>query len=330
MMNMIHNKNILITGGAGFIGSHLCEEVIRKKPASLIVVDNLYLGKESNLQEAKIAFPKLKFYQVSILQKAKLKSLMIQHKIDIVFNLAVVPLPASLKYPQITFRVNVQGTQNICELLREGLFKTLIHCSSSEVYGTARYVPMDEQHPFMPSTPYAASKAGADQLCLSYVKTFDCDIRIVRPFNNYGPRQNEKAYAGIIPIVIQRVMKQRSIEIFGDGEQTRDFIFVKDTVKAIVTVAQHPGMKGQVINIASGKEISVKGLVSVVMKALKAENVPVVFCEPRPGDVRRHRADTKLAKKLIAFRMSTPFKDGIKETVEWYIKRGRVLKVKGR
>ena len=319
---LIRDKNILVTGGAGFIGSHLCESLIKRRPGKLVVVDNLFLGKEENLNDARKAFPNLKFYRESIMNISKIKKIISENKIDVIFNLAVIPLPASLQKPGLNFRVNANGTLNLCELCRKGFFKTLIHCSTSEVYGTAQYLPMDEKHPFIPSTPYAASKVAADQLCLSYAKVFGIDLSIVRPFNNYGPRQNDQSYAGIIPIVINNVLQRKNVEIFGDGKQTRDFIFVKDTAEAMVRICEEEKTRNEVINIAGGEEISVNQLVRMILTTMKAKDIRVVFKKPRPGDVRRHCAGVKKAKQLIGFQSKVSFEKGLKATINWYQNKG--------
>jgi UDP-glucose 4-epimerase len=204
-----------------------------------------------------------------------------------------------------------------CELLRAGAYATLIHFSSSEAYGSAAYVPMDEAHPSNPSTPYAASKVASDHVVLSYWHTFGLDAAIVRPFNNFGPRQNAGTYAGIIPIVVGRAMRGEPIEIYGDGEQTRDFVFVRDTADAAVAVFANPGTRGRIINIASGEEVSVNVLVRELLDVLGAE-VPVVHVAPRAGDVRRHLASIDLARDLIGYAPATSLRQGLVETVGWY------------
>lgn len=156
---------------------------------------------------------------------------------------------------------NVGIATTFCEIMRSGLADRLIHCSSSEAYGSARYVPMDEEHPHDAITPYAASKSAADRIIESYIRTFAIDATIVRPFNNFGPRQNIGSYAGIIPIVVRRVMEGLPIEIHGDGDQTRDFIFADETADLIVQVADSEACRGQILNVASGRETSVNELV---------------------------------------------------------------------
>ena len=167
-MPKLRGKSVLVTGGAGFIGSHLVDRIIQDSPSNLVVVDNLFLGKEANLDQARQAFPALKFYRQDASDYEAMKRIITAEGVEAVFNLAVVPLPTSLERPRWTVGTNMAITTVACELLREGYYQTLIHFSSSEAYGSAQYVPMDEKHPLLPSTPYAASKDDSDHVVLSY------------------------------------------------------------------------------------------------------------------------------------------------------------------
>lgn len=314
----ITKSNILVTGGAGFIGSHLVDAIILEKPHSLVVVDNLFLGKKENLSQAKKNFRNLHLIIDDAGNFKRMKTLLKDFQFDTIFNLAVIPLPKSLDDPAWTISENVRITTTICELGREGLYNKLVHFSSSEAYGTAIKVPMTEDHPLIPSTPYAASKIASDYVALSYFKTFGLKVMILRPFNNYGPRQNEGSYAGIIPIVVKKVQHGKPIEIFGDGEQTRDFSFVRETASAAVKLSEQDDAIGKIINLASGKEISINRLVRNMLKVMGIHHYPIVHTDPRPGDVRRHRGGIKLANKLIGFRSKIPLEEGLRETIRWY------------
>ena len=316
----LKGKSVLVTGGAGFIGSHLVDRLIAEKPANLAVVDNFFLGHEDNLAPARAAFPALKVFRLDASDLAAMHQLVQAEEIEVVFDLAVIPLPTSLRYPVWTVQTNVGIATTFCELARWGNIKTLIHCSSSEAYGTAQYVPMDESHPQMAITPYAASKSAADQVVLSYWRTFGIDAAIVRPFNNYGPRQNPGTYAGIIPIVIRKVKQGEPIEIHGDGEQTRDFIFVRDTADALVRVFGEDATRGKVVNIATGHEISVNNLVTRLLGVMGVPDHPRIYTSPRPGDVKRHCGDIGLARRLIDFDPPVITEDYLQETVDWYLR----------
>jgi UDP-glucose 4-epimerase len=313
----ISSKSVLVTGGAGFIGSHVVDRLAELKVKNLVVIDDFSLGKDRNLAYAKKAYPKLKVYEQDLADEKATRKVLEAEGIEVVFNLAVIPLPASLVKPEHTFMENVAMTMAICEAQREKLFDTLIHFSSSEVYGTAIQPLMTEEHVLGALTPYAASKAACDHLVFSYRSTFGADSAIIRPFNNYGPRQNEGTYAGVIPLTIKRIMHGEPPIIYGDGKQTRDYIFVRDTAQAAIDVYESEKTRGRVLNIASGKEVSINHLVKVICQEMGFKGE--VRHEPeRPGDVRRHVADISLSKKLIGFEPKTPLEDGMKETIEWY------------
>jgi len=235
--------------------------------------------------------------------------------------MAVVPLPASITKPKKTIDTNVLITSTLCELLRRGKYGTLIHTSSSEAYGTAIYKnkAMDENHPTFPTTPYAASKLACDHIVLSYHKTFGLDVAIVRPFNTYGPRQNEKSYAGVIPITICRILSGKPPIIHGDGLQTRDYTYVEDIAEAIPRFYEASSTRGRIVNLASGKEISIKKLIFLIIDLMDYSG-DVIYTEPRLGDVRRHLGDISLARKLIDYSPKTEYKTGLERTIEWYKK----------
>jgi len=210
----IKDSTILVTGGAGFIGSHLVDRLIKEGSRHIIVVDNLFLGSENNLQES--ISKGLTFYKDDIEILSSLDYIFDNHNIDIVFNCATKALNYSFVNPKNSFDTNVCGILNILEHQRKGHFKTLVHFSTSEVYGSAVYEPMDELHPINPTTAYAAGKAAADIALNSWVNMFNLDAFIIRPFNNYGPRQNYKGYlARIIPITVWRILNGSFPEIHG-------------------------------------------------------------------------------------------------------------------
>jgi UDP-glucose 4-epimerase len=323
-MATLEGKSVVVTGGAGFIGSHLIDTLVEKRPSRLTVVDNFFLGNRDNLKEAKRKFRGLKIMDLDATDMPKLRKLLKSRSADVVFDLATIPLPASLERPHWASKVICDLALNLCELCREGVFKTLIHCSSSEAYGSAQYVPMDEKHPLMTETPYAAAKAAAALLVESYHRTFGIDMAIGRPFNNYGPRQNGRDFSGIIPRLIQRIMRKQTPVIFGDGEQTRDYLYVTDTARGLLALYENEDSRGKVVNLASGQEVSVLRIAEDVSE-LMGWGEPPRFDPPRPADVRRHCAAVERARTLLKFSPQVSWETGIRQTVEWYLKNPKRL-----
>ncbi|MDG1166153.1 MAG: GDP-mannose 4,6-dehydratase [Porticoccaceae bacterium] len=310
-------KTVLVTGGAGFIGSHLVDRLIADGAKKVIIVDSLFLGSEENIESA-IAHGAI-FYNEDIEYKESLEYIFDQHNVDIVFNLATKALNYSFINPGNAFTTNVTGVINLLELQRKGKFKSLCHFSTSEVYGTAVYEPMDEMHPKVPTTTYAAGKASADMAIESYVNMFDLDAFIVRPFNNYGPRQNYKGLlAGIIPITAWRIHNNIPPEIHGAGDQSRDFIYVSDTVDAVAklfTVLP----RGESVNISTDNCCSVKTLLEKII-AYYSYTGEVLAKEARGADVLAHNASNAKVRELISYSL-TPFDEGLVETLDWYQKK---------
>lgn len=322
-MPNLKNKSILVTGGAGFIGSHLVDALILEKPAKIIVVDNFFLGKMENLKYAKKNFPKLKIIKQDATDFAAMKRIINRERVEIIFNLATKALEHSFVDPDDAYMVNVRLVSVLLRLLHQKKYRTLIHTSSSESYGSAKKVPIYEDHPLEPHTLYAAGKASADLMVRSYWKTYKLDLAIARPFNTYGPRQNEGIYAAVIPITLRRLITGQPPVLYGDGHQTRDFIFVKDTARGIIEVYKHQASRGKDINIAYGREVKIKDLIKIIAREFGYKG-KILHQKSRPADVRRHFAGTILAKKLLGFQCQYDFATGIRETIGWY--RGNLKK----
>ncbi len=316
---MFRDKNILVTGGAGFIGSHLSDSIYQHNPKTLVILDDLSLGKMSNLERISSS-DKVTIIEGNAADYQVLKDVITTHQIDVVFNLAVIPLPASLQRPLENIKVNVDIVSYLCEMQRQGLYQTLVHFSSSEAYGSAQYVPMDESHPYTISTPYAASKAAGDLIALSYKKTFGSDTLVLRPFNNYGPRQNSKEFAGVIPLSIGKMIKGEIIQIHGKGDQTRDYIYVEDTVKCVLELYKKREEISSVVNISTGVQTSTVEILNHLQTAMPWDHYITENIADRASNVVRHCGDNSLLKALYADVVFTPLSDGIKKTVEWYKK----------
>jgi len=312
------NETVLVTGGAGFIGSHLVEALLNQTDKCVVVVDNFLLGDSQNLEQTKGNFDRIDVYRIDASNFAAMSEIAQNHQIQTIFDLAVVPLPTSLAFPDYTIRTNVELTTTACELVRQGYAEKLVHCSSSEVYGTAHFVPMTEDHPLDPLTPYAASKAAGDQIVSSYVKTFGISAVVVRPFNNYGPRQNTKDYAGLVPTVIQNILRGKPITISGDGSQTRDYVFVRDTAAALVDIEKNDEFVGEVYNLGTGIETSVNEIVDLISSCMSSEGQEIQLGNSRAGDVVRHCAGSQ--KSVQKFGLSLPSISALQvnETIAWY------------
>ena len=316
----LKGKSVLVTGGAGFIGSHLVDRIILERPSNLVVVDNFFLGSENNLAQAKNSFKELEVVRLDAADLASMQDLVLHNEIDTIFDLAVVPLPTSLTFPAWTVHTNIGIATTLCEIARRGHIERFVHFSSSEAYGSARYVPMDESHPHDAITPYAASKSAEDHIISSYVQTFGIDATIVRPFNNIGPRQNPGSYAGIVPIVIRKVLSGEPIEIHGDGEQTRDLTWVRDSADFAVRIHDSEECRGQTLNVATGVETSMNDLVARILKIMGKEGHQIVHTDSRPGDVRRHCADVSKLDSLLGVTPGVLNNEELTETVDWYLK----------
>lgn len=321
---MLEGKSVLVTGGAGFVGSHLVDRIVQERPAELVVVDDFSLGDTSNLHDAIKVYPNMQVCDADISSYSRMDMLLRGlGRPDVVFNLAVSPLPESLSEPLLCVNHNVGIVTNLCECARRGLFKTLVHFSSSEAYGTMHdgLESLSEEVPHFPETPYAASKLAGDHIIFSYRRTFGIDALVVRPFNQYGPRQNAGRFAGIIPVVIGRLLRGEDIVVRGDGEQTRDFVYVSDTVDAVMELCtavriraawiEHP------INVASGVDVSMNTIIGLLCE-IAGKSPRIVHEDPRPGDVRRHIGSTRLLHSLIKSRPRIGIQEGLRMTYEWY------------
>lgn len=314
MRKGIAGSNILVTGGAGFIGSHLVDHLLDKTNGQVVVIDNMFLGKEENLKDA-IAKGAI-LYKKDAEDRDVLAKIIDEHDIDIVFNLATKALNYSFIDPCDAFETNVIVAGNLLELLRQEKYSTLCHYSSSEVYGSAVYEPMDEKHPYNPTTTYAGGKAAADIMVKTYVNMFDIDAFIIRPFNNYGPRQNsEPPMAAIIPLTVKRIMEGIAPEIHGTGEQSRDFIYVEDSVDATIKLFELVPA-GDEVNISANGNTAMGEVISKIAQYMEYDGE--IVKKPRRGaDVDCHNATNAKVKSLIEF-STRSFDEGLSKTIDWY------------
>jgi UDP-glucose 4-epimerase len=316
-MPQIKGKNVLVTGGAGFIGSHLVDKLLDVGAAKVVVVDNFFLGKEENIKQA---MKYIVLYRDDASDWGTMNAIIKKENIEVVYNLATIALNYSFFNPYTAYMINVNLADTMLRLLKEGLYQTFIHVSSSEAYGTVMYSPMDEIHPLFPTTPYAAGKAAADLMIQSFYNVESLDISIIRPFNNYGPRQNlEGQLAAIIPATVRRIQNGEKPLIEGDGLQTRDFIYVDDTVRGLLLAYEKEESRRKVINLGTGIELSINDLIGEICRYYNYTG-EIEYRPARLADVRRLCASSVRAKEILEFVPEIKFKDGLEATLGWYFK----------
>lgn len=309
-------KNILVTGGAGFIGSELSRQLCEHK-ANVVVVDNLVNGKRENVA----ALP-CRLETTDIRDEKKMAALVAGS--DIVFHLACLGVRHSIHSPSENHEVNATATLNLLKAVRAANVKRFVYVSSSEVYGTAIRVPMPEEHPTYPMTVYGASKLAGECYTRAFHRTYDYPTVVVRPFNTYGPRCHHEGDSGeVIPKFLLRCMAGKPMVIFGDGTQTRDFTFVEDTARGIIMAGLAEKAIGQTINVGSGFEITINDLANEVRAVVGKPNAPVVNEIPRPGDVLRLYAETSRARELTGFKPTITLREGLTKLRDWYLSSGK-------
>lgn len=310
----IEGKKVLITGAGGFIGSHLSEALVEKgcRVRSFVRYNSRntwgWLENSSHRQGIEIVSGDIRDYD-------SVKDAM--RDVDIVFHLAaLIGIPYSYVSSLAYIKTNVEGTYNVLQSARELGTGKIVHTSTSEVYGTAQFVPITEKHPINPQSPYAATKASADFLAMSFYRSFDMPISVIRPFNTYGPRQSARA---IIPSIISQILTRKEL-FLGSLSPTRDFSYVSDIVRGFLSAASSKESIGQVINLGSGSEVSIEQLANEIMSLAKEEvkiSLDHQRVRPPKSEVEQLVADNTKAKRLIGWEPTVSLKDGLRNTVEW-------------
>jgi UDP-glucose 4-epimerase len=307
--------NIFITGGAGFIGSHLTDEML-SKGHSVTVLDNLENGSLDNLVEAS-KNPNFRFIEGDILD-ADL-CLAATRGFDYIYHLACLGVRHSLHSPFLNHRVNAEGTLNMLQAARENKIKHFYYISSSEVYGKVKEFPIKETSLPDPLTVYGASKLVGEHYTHAYNECFGVQGTVLRIFNNYGPRAHYEGDAGeIIPRSIVKLLYGQQPVIFGDGSITRDFFYVKDTARALSGLLDFPGLSGATLCIGTGQEITMKHLIETIVKLMHKEDVGINYMEDRPADVPRLWVDASKFYGLTGFKSETTFELGLSDTIKYY------------
>ncbi len=305
---------VLVTGAGGFIGSHLTERLVELGAPTRAFVHYNSGGSWGWLDRSPVK-GLIEVVLGDVRDPGTLRPAM--HDVDVVFHLAsLIAIPYSYHAPLSYVHTNVEGALNVCQVARETGVSRVVHTSTSETYGTAMYVPIDEDHPLQGQSPYSASKIGADKIAESFHLSFGLPVATIRPFNTYGPRQSARA---VVPTIVTQALTQDTIRL-GNLTPTRDLNFVADTVEGFIRVAEVPDAVGQVINIGSGREISVGDLAGLILKLL-GKDLPVVGDEqrvrPAGSEVDRLCADTARARRVLGWEPRVTLEDGLARTIRW-------------
>ena len=322
----LSNKNILVTGSDGFIGSHLTELLVKQgaRVKSLSYYNSFnYWGWLEDLSCLK----DIEVLTGDIRDSHYCKR--ITRGVDIVFHLAaLIAIPYSYKSPDSYVDTNIKGTLNICQAALECRCERIIHTSTSEVYGTAKYVPINEEHPLQPQSPYSASKIGADAMAQSFYHTFNLPITIARPFNTYGPRQSARA---VIPTIITQIASGRDKILLGDLTPTRDLSYVEDICRGLIALTKCEPAIGETVNIGSNFEISIGDVLNIIKEIMKSD-VEVITdnarLRPKKSEVFRLWCDNSKIRKLTGFEPNYSISEGLEKTIAWFTNPENLKKYK--
>ena len=307
------NSRILVTGGAGFIGSHMVDKLI-ETDAEVTVLDNLDTGKMENIAQHE-KNSNFNFVKGDIRNLQLVKQLV--KDTDAVINLAAIAsVQRSIENPLLVNDVNVIGTLNLLKASVEGNVKRFIQASSAAVYGDAQTLPVREDFNPMPLSPYAVSKLATDNYALVFNHVYGLETVCLRFFNVYGPRQANNPYSGAITIFANEILAHRPPRIFGDGEQTRDFVFVEDVISATMLALTEKNAAGEIFNVASGKATTINQIVEILQKIM-GENLKPVHDKPREGDIRHSYASTEKARTILGYDPMFSLEEGLRELVRY-------------
>ena len=308
-------RRVMVTGGAGFIGSHLVDLLIARGD-EVLVVDNLSVGMRENLAHH-ASSGRVHLEVADVLDKEGMASLM--RGVDTVFHLATQCVRLSLSDPEFVHLVNTHGTLNVLLGAAGAGVRRFVYVSSSEAFGTAKWVPMSEAHPFEPTTIYGASKLAGEHYTRVFNGTHGLATATVRPFNTYGPRSHSKgAYGEAIPKFVLRAMNGKRPIVYGDGEQTRDFTYVTDTARGILLAAECDALLGREVNVARGEEVSLNEVARLVLEICGRNDLTAQHGPDRPADVRRHYADVRLARTTMGFEAQVDIVAGLTRYIDWF------------
>jgi len=309
------NSRILVAGGAGFIGSHIVDKLL-EAGAEVTVLDNLYTGQMENIEQHK-QDRNFHFVKGDVRNFKLVRDIV--KSIDAVFNhAAVVSVPRSVDNPLLANDVNVKGALNLLKASLDSGVKRFIQASSASVYGETKTLPLHESMTSNPISPYAVSELAAENYAKVFCRVYGLETVCLRYFNVYGPRQTYSIYSGVTTIFVDQLLRNEPPTILGDGEQTRDFVYVEDVVSANVLALRKKRAVGEVFNIAMGEATTINKLVQMLRKIMgKAKQRPV-HKEPRPGDIRHSYASIEKARRSLGYKPVFPLEKGLKKLIEWY------------
>jgi UDP-glucose 4-epimerase len=306
-------KSVLVTGGAGFIGSHLVDALVNSG-YHVVVLDNLSTGNLENLNPINLDSGSVKFVNGDIRDKTLVSKII--EEVDRVVHLAAqTSVTYSIKNPQFNDEVNVVGTSNLLTASCDADIEKFVFISSCSVYGEPIYLPVNEQHPTQPISPYASSKLASEKEILNLHKQKNLNCGIVRFFNVYGPRQGLNDYSGVIVKFIDNIKQQLPLQIYGDGSQTRDFIYVKDAVNAIMLILEQPKSNGQIFNIGTGKATTIKELAEKISQ-INSVKPNISYAPARDGDIKYSYADISKAKTTLGYKPQYGISEGLTELIK--------------
>jgi UDP-glucose 4-epimerase len=313
--------SVLVSGGAGFIGSELVAQLLAEGHR-VRILDNLVNGKLDNVREH--LGPRCELIEADVRDHDKARAAL--SGVDIVYHLACLGVRHSIHSPLENHSVNAEGTLRLLMAAREREVGRFVYVSTSEVYGTARAVPMNEEHPTCPETVYGASKLAGEAYARAFFRTYRYPTVVVRPFNTFGPRSHHEGDSGeVIPKFLLRGMAGLPMVILGDGRQTRDFSYVTDTARGILAAGRAEPAIGQTLNLGSGREIAVLDLARQVAGVLGLAEAPITHDAPRPGDVMRLCADASRARELLGYEPRVKLIEGLARLRDWYVGLGRPI-----
>lgn len=312
----LDSGNILVTGGGGFIGSALVRELLRER-ANVVVFDNFITGDMTNLEEIRET---IKVVKGDVLDSS-FQRVLVENNIDYVFHLAAEPyIPHCYDRPRRFFEVNATGTLNVMLACKIARVKRVLHYSTSEVYGTAKYVPMDEDHPTLPASTYAVSKLAADRLCHTLFHEHEIPVIIARQFNAYGPRET---HPYIIPELIAQLVKTNKLKL-GNVKASRDLTYVEDAAKAAISLMKCDEAVGKVVNVGYGQDWSVEELANILGRLMGWNGIEIEVQRNRlrPLDVERLQCDHSYMTELTGWKPTTTLEEGLERTIEWFRENG--------